>query len=342
MRIRLFGPVEVHVQDRGVDVGGPRQRCVLAALAVTAGRPVLADALIHRVWGDRPPAKVRQALYVYVARLRSAIERAGTPEWNEPVRLTRQARGYQLDIDPDRVDALRFDRLVIESRRADATDEQRAASLRQALGLWRDTPLADLSGEWIERVRQRWQRQHIEAMVTWADVELRLGNTTALVTPLAELLAESPTEEALAAVLMRAMHASGRTTEALDCYAATRKLMVDRLGIEPGPALRGIHQAILRGERDPEAGTARTTTAKSGSDPVPAQLPLNIADLVGRDAELAHMDEMLAGDGAGAAGSAVCGRGDRWRGQAGVRNLTHISGRPDQGPVAGRRRPAHQ
>ncbi|MFC6020097.1 BTAD domain-containing putative transcriptional regulator [Plantactinospora solaniradicis] len=286
-------------------MGGPRQRAVLAALAVDAGRPLLADLLIHRVWGQDSPARARQALYVYVARLRAVF---ATLDADEPVRLLRRARGYLLDIAVDRVDLHRFTELVARSREPGAIDEDRAVLLRQALDLWRGTPLGDLSGDWVEQARRGWQRQYLDAVVGWAEAELRLGRAAPLVGPLTAVLADHPVEESVALVLMRTLRAAGHPTGALDCYTATRKSLVDQLGIEPGAELQRLHQAILRGESDgsdesrPTGGSPGSTARNAQSGTVPAQLPLQVPDLLGRDHELARLDAMVANAGGCAAG----------------------------------------
>lgn len=247
LEFRLLGPVEIRTGGGRVDVGPARQRGVLAALAVDPGRLVLLDTVINRVWGPNPPERARHALYVYVARIRRMLEEAD----GSPAPLVRRSGGYLLDVDPGDVDAHRFRHLADQGSRPGRPDRLRVALLRQALGLWRGTPLGDVRGDWAAQVREGWQRRRIDAATSWAKAELRLGDAERIVGPLSELIAEQPHAEPLAAALMRALHDAGRRAEALDCYAATRRRLNDELGVDPGVELRTMHAAILRGELEP-------------------------------------------------------------------------------------------
>jgi DNA-binding SARP family transcriptional activator/tetratricopeptide (TPR) repeat protein len=297
MEFQLLGPVEIRVGSQVVDLGSPRQRQVLVALAVDAGRPVPAEVLVDRVWGDAAPSRVRHALHVYVTRIRHMLERIGRD--GVPVKLLLRSGGYLLDIDPDRVDVRRFRRLVEQARDQSRPDEQRAALLREALDLWQGTPLAGLTGEWVGRVRDGWQQQRLDAVVAWAQAELRLGRPDSVIGPLAELVDEYPLAESLVAVVMRALYAAGRGAEALDCFAKTRQRLAEHLGADPGAELQGLHQAILRGDPDtggPPAGRP-AAAPPAPSRAVPAQLPLDVHGFVGRDGELVEMDRILAAAG---------------------------------------------
>jgi DNA-binding SARP family transcriptional activator len=139
MEFGVLGPVEVGLAGRTVAAGHPRQRAVLAVLLLDAGRAVPAEVLIDRVWGEDPPASVRNLLYGYVARLRALIA------WgqDQAVTLSRRPGGYQLQAGPDQVDVARFRRLVADAAAAD-NDERTGAALGEAVGLWRGTALAGL------------------------------------------------------------------------------------------------------------------------------------------------------------------------------------------------------
>jgi DNA-binding SARP family transcriptional activator len=278
VELRLLGPVELEVASGVLDAGPPQQRVVLAALAAEAGRIVTLPDLVDRVWGDAPPSAARQALYTHIARIRQLLVRAGAGDI-----LVRRSAGYALRLDRDRIDVHRFVRLVGQARAGRYADEERAALLREALALWRQEPLAGLPGLWADQMRTRWRRHRVEAVVAWADAELRLGNVAALVGPLAEMATEQPLVEPLVAVLLRALHAAGHTAEALDWYDATRKRLADELGTDPGPELQRLHQTILRGESPAPA----TVT--------PALLPPDVYGFVGRDDHLARLNAILAG-----------------------------------------------
>jgi len=190
LTFRLLGPVAVDAPDGPVDVGPARQRTVLAALLVDAGHLVPIDTVVNRVWGPAPPDRSRQTLHVYIARLRQAL--------GPSVRLVGRSGAYPLDLEPDRVDLHRFRALA---NQADVT------MLRQALDLWHGTPLADLSGEWVDRTRERWRQEHVAAAIAWAQGALRLGQAQEIVAPLTEHVAEYPSVEPLAEALRRARDA---------------------------------------------------------------------------------------------------------------------------------------
>lgn len=248
MEFRLFGEVELRAAGQMLDVGAPRPQAVLAALAVDAGRPVAIETLIDRVWADTPPVKVRNVLYSHLSRIRRLLRQAATLTGETTVRIDRRHAGYVLDIDPDLVDLHRFRRLVDENSDAQRCDGARAVALAKALDLWRGPPLAGLPGKWAAQVRDSWDQRRLDAVVRWAEIELRLGHPAAVISTLPDLTAEYPLVEPLETLLMRALHAAGRGAEALDRYALVRHRLADELGTDPGPELRALHEAMLRGE----------------------------------------------------------------------------------------------
>ena len=184
------------------------------------------------------------------------------------MRVVRRAGGYVLDVEPDQVDLYRFRRLVEEARSPVGGAEPRTRLLREALGLWQGEPLAGLPGDCARRMRQSWWQQRVDAAVAWADVELQVGDRRAVVEPIAELADEHPLVEPLAAALMRALAAGGRTANALSVFTGIRARLARDLGTDPGPQLRAVHQSVLRGEVD-QLAPARAARER----PVPAQLP---------------------------------------------------------------------
>ncbi|WP_439658776.1 BTAD domain-containing putative transcriptional regulator [Lentzea sp. HUAS TT2] len=273
MELRLFGEVQLSVDGGLLDVGTPRQQAVLAALAVDAGRPVAVEMLIDRVWHDDPPVQARNVLYSHLSRIRQLLRKAG-----ENIHVDRRNAGYVLDVDPDQVDLHRFSRLVELGRDARGGDVERAAVLTEALGLWRGTPLAGVRGEWVEQVRESWHRRRLDAIVLWGEVELRLGRFDGVIGALPDLLAEYPLAEPLEVLFMRALHAAGRDAEAVERYGVVRRRLADELGTDPGPELRALHSAILRGDL-PKPGRERALAT-------PAQLPPDIPAFAGRAEEL--------------------------------------------------------
>ncbi|WP_405976135.1 tetratricopeptide repeat protein [Streptomyces sp. NBC_00988] len=315
--VQLLGPVELSALGRAVEVGPPQRRTVMAALAVDVGRPVAVDVVIERVWGPRAPDGARGAVHAHVARIRRMCEQA--PETaREPLLVVRRSGGYLLEARPDQVDVYRFRQLVDQARAAAPAEPARALLLREALDLWRGEPLSGLNGEWAARMREAWRRQHQDAAVGWARAELRHGEPASLIGPLTGLLGEYPLAEPLAEALMRALHETGRSAEALDCYAAVRKRLAEELGTDTGPALRQLHQSILRGHRSaspprPEPSAVIRQTGPSAvlrHTELPAQLPMAVRGFTGRDGELARLAAILAsaeGESAAVVISAVSG-----------------------------------
>jgi DNA-binding SARP family transcriptional activator/tetratricopeptide (TPR) repeat protein len=292
VELRLLGPVELRAGDRVVSAGQPRQCAVLAALAVDAGRLVTVGTLVDRVWAEEPPAGARRALYSHIARIRRMLAEAGAVD-GMAARVVRGSGGYTLDVATDLVDLHRFRRLVDGARQYHSGELAGVRSLREALDLWRGEPLAGVPGPWAERMREVWRQEYLDAAVTWALGEVRSGRPGAVIGPLTDLLAEYPLVESVAAAMMQALYAAGRAAEALDCYAATRRRLIDELGADPGAELQRLQQAMLRGEFDqggPPAGSSPTPPATYP----PAQLPLDVYGFTGRDCELAELDAILA------------------------------------------------
>ncbi|HWS37550.1 MAG TPA: BTAD domain-containing putative transcriptional regulator, partial [Actinoplanes sp.] len=257
---RLLGPVEVWAGGRRIDAGPPQQRLVLAVLLTAAGRLVSTEALIARLWDDEPPAAARRAVYVHIARIRQVLRAAGADG-----ALIKVSGGYRLDVDPDEVDLLRFQRLNEQAREHDDSRE----TLAEALACWSGTPLAGVPGRWAEDTRKTWSRLHLDTVIAWS----RVADPAPAVNLLTPLVEEHPLVEPLAAALMRVLHRAGRTAEALECFTRTRKKLVEELGLDPGSELAEVQRMLLA---EPEAAARER----------PVQLPPDIAAFVGRDAEL--------------------------------------------------------
>jgi DNA-binding SARP family transcriptional activator/tetratricopeptide (TPR) repeat protein len=324
VEFRLLGPVEAWARSRRLDLGPPQQRAVLAALLMDAGRLVMADTLIDRVWDQRPPAGARRALHVHIARIRQALRQENAA--GAPPALLHRSGGYQLDVDVDLVDWHRFRHLTGTAAQDRLAESDRARLLREALGLWRGTPLADVAGDWAARTRENCRQQRLDVAVAWADAALRLGHHHDVIGPARDLAAEYPLAESLVAALMRALVAAGRHSEALDCYAATRARLVDELGSEPGPELQDLHLALLRGHLPSPAGTATVGSPTADPGRGPAQLPPDVRGFAGRDDELARLDLVL--DTAGTEPGAVV--------------ISAVSGTPGVGKTALAIRWAHR
>ncbi|MFJ9447365.1 BTAD domain-containing putative transcriptional regulator [Kitasatospora sp. NPDC101235] len=298
VEFRLLGGVEAVVGGRPIGLGHARQRCVLAALLVQVNRPLPVDRLVHLVWGDRPPRRARDTLYGYLSRLRGALAGGGTGPT-----IVRGPDGYVLTADPLDVDLYRF-RELVDRARVTADDERAADLFEQALGLWRGEPFGTLESLWLDTLRPALSQERLAAELDCTDVALRRGRHREQLTGLRARAGEHPLDERLCGQLMLALYRCGRVAEALDHYRFARGRLADDLGIDPGAALRRLHQRIL--EADPELAPDTPAPGTRAPGPLPAtpsQLPLPVRRLAGRARELAVLDRHL--DASGQDGAAV-------------------------------------
>jgi DNA-binding SARP family transcriptional activator/tetratricopeptide (TPR) repeat protein len=286
----LLGPVEVLVAGCPVGLGGARQRTLLAALLLRAGRVVSADALIELVWGEVPPRTAMTALHGLVSKLRRALD----PGDGSPSPLVSRPPGYVLQVAPGRLDLWECERLVEEAGRAlSGGDAGRAAAcFSRALSLWRGPALggatagtlALLEGSRLEELRLACVEGRVEA-------ELMLGRHAELAPELESLVAEHPFRERLRGQHMLALYRLGRRAAALESYRAARATLVGELGLEPGPALRELERAIL--VDDPSLLVESTRRAPLV---VLEQLPPDVRDFTGRERTLARLTGLLEVD----------------------------------------------
>ncbi|QGN47415.1 BTAD domain-containing putative transcriptional regulator [Micromonospora sp. WMMD558] len=241
MQIGMLGPFEVRTDDGGsADVPGARLRGLLIALALRPGQVVPKATLVDWIWGEHPPSDAANALQRLVSRLRKALPEGA---------VEGQPDGYRLTVDPDAVDAVRFERLVGQAR--DDAGPQRARRLREALALWRGAAMQDVGlpdSAALDAAATRLERLRLTAMEDRFDLEVSLGHGAELVPELTDLVAAHPVRERLAVALMRALAATGRDTEALLVYQRTSEALADALGVDPSPELSALHVALLRGE----------------------------------------------------------------------------------------------
>jgi DNA-binding SARP family transcriptional activator len=291
----VLGPVQVRVAGEVIGAGHPRQRAVLAVLLLDLGHVVPAQLLIDRVWGEDPPASVRNLLYGYVARLRAALASAAGPD----VTLARDHGGYVLRARPEQVDLWRFRRLVAEADRSSGDDGHGAALLRQALELWRGPALAGTESPWLNAMGRTLEAERFAAELDLNELRLRRGEHRMLAPELASQAAARPADERLTGQLMLALWRSGRPAEALRCFEQARSYLEHELGADPGPQLRALHQQVLRGG----AGLALAGQDSRLAACVPRELPADVPVFTGRVAELGQLDQLLlpAGDGQGSA-----------------------------------------
>ena len=251
MLFRLLGPVEVSDGDRPVRLGEGKQRAVLVLLLLHRNEAVSSDRLIDALWGEGPPATAAKVLQNHVGQLRRALDdRAGQ-------RLQTRGRGYVLQVQDGEFDVDRFDRLAEEGAQALARERpaDAAARLREALALWRGSPLADVAYEAFAQPEiARLEERHVAALEQRIDADLALGRHADVVAELEGLVAQHPLRERLRAQLMVALYRCGRQADALEAYGEARRVLLDELGVEPGPVLRELQAAILR--QDPELAPA--------------------------------------------------------------------------------------
>ena len=239
LQFHLLGRLEAYRDGVEVDLGPRKQRAVLALLLLNANRVVPTERLIDDLWGDSPPSTARAALQVYVAGLRKALA-------NDGVAIRTRTPGYVLDVEPGTLDVERFAQLRTAAHESD-DEERRATLLHEALGLWRDEPLAELRTEpFFEAAVAQLQEVRLTTLEERIDADLALGRHAALVAELDTLVAEHPYRERLRAQLMLALYRSGRQADALDAYQAGRRVLREDLGLEPGKELRELEAAVLR------------------------------------------------------------------------------------------------
>ncbi|MBM7517251.1 BTAD domain-containing putative transcriptional regulator [Nocardioides nitrophenolicus] len=285
----LSGVLEARVSGVPVQLGGPKQRCVLAVLLASPGRVVTLDRIIEAVWPDQQPAKALASIRSYVTNLRRALDPASA----DGVRVVARPHGYQLDLHPeDSVDLARFEELVGAARdalvRGDATSARHQADA--ALALWRGDPF----GEFADLEFARAESVRLASLLTSAlearyDAALQLGGGAELVPEIEAGLIAHPLQERLWGHLMLALHRSGRTADALRAFDRAASVLDAELGTEPGEGLRTLARRIREGTL-PAAGGPGGPEVRSPAGPLAALAPL---PFVGRDAELAGLDDVV-------------------------------------------------
>ena len=274
LRFGLLGPLEVERGEDRLAVRGSRQRALLALLLLHANEVVSRERLIDGLWGDDPPETAANALQVAVHGLRRVLG---------ATRIETRGSGYLLRVEPDELDLDRFRRLV---ERARGRDADAAEPLAEALALWRGEPLADLADAPFARVEaERLRELRWAAIEQRIDADLAAGRHADLIAELERLVADEPLRERLRCQLIVALYRAGRQAEALEAYRDARRTLVEELGVEPGPELRGLEGAILR----QDAALAAPTRVRA----VKGNLPAAVAELVGRQLELAAVTGLL-------------------------------------------------
>ena len=254
---------------------------MLAELLLHRGDVVSRGHLVDAVWGEDAPAAAAGSLQVYVHGLRRALG-AG--------RIETHGSGYRFCAEPEEVDAARFQRLLEDARRSLAGGAPAAAEeqLVRALALWQGEALADLERHPVAAAAAQLEELRLQAHELLVDARLALGGHAELVPALEERIAAEPYRERLREQYVLALYRAGRQKDALEAYRAARRMLVDELGVEPGPGLQELERAILR--QDP------ALAAGSAPRGVRARLPAPVSPLVGRRLELAAVQSILRRD----------------------------------------------
>jgi DNA-binding SARP family transcriptional activator/tetratricopeptide (TPR) repeat protein len=289
----LLGPLEVRRGDVLVPVAAGRQRAVLTALLLHAGRVVSVDELIEVLWQAGPPPAARASLQNYVRRLRTALG-------DEERRLigTRPG-GYQINVGPGGLDVTRFEELLGAARAAaqDGVWDGAADRAAAALALWRGEPLTDTGSAVLAAREAPWLAElRWQALELRIDAELRLGRHAGVIGELRGLVAGDPLRERWHALLMLALHRDGRQGEALAAYQQARGVLAEELGAEPGAGLRELHQRILTD--DPALAVAGAGPGVAAGTVATRTLPRDIPSFIGRRDELARLTGARADAGA--------------------------------------------
>ncbi|MEV7008074.1 BTAD domain-containing putative transcriptional regulator [Streptosporangium sp. NPDC051022] len=295
---RVLGPVEAHSGDDELDLGGLRQRAVLARLLVARGQVVPVDSLLYDLWDDDAAKSAQSGLQVYISRLRRVLE-PGRPRGGPNRLLVTVASGYALRVAPDQVDALRFEALVRAAGEYLEGDDPASARTRleKALGLWRGTPYSDFADQpWAEAEVNRLAELRLVARERHADSGLRLGLPAEAVPDLEALTTEHPLREEGWRLLALGLYRCGRQGDALAALRRARTILADELGIDPGPALRKLESDILSQDPGlqlaaPPVGRQRPAMPADTWPPRPAVAPAELPPLepepfVGREVEL--------------------------------------------------------
>ena len=255
MEFRILGPLEVSRDGEAAHIAGAKERALLALLLLHANESVSSDRLVDELWSGRPPRTARKSLQVRIAGLRRVL--------GDEVVATR-GDGYAVSVVGDELDLHRFERLLAEGREQLTAKNPAAAVelLRQALALWRGPPLADFAYEsFAQAPIARLEELRLTAVELSSEGELALGRQAHLIGELEVLVAANPMRERLSAQLMLALYRDGRQAEALDVFQRVRRKLRTELGLEPGPALQGLQQAILR--QEPSLDVTSSAPARS-------------------------------------------------------------------------------
>jgi predicted ATPase len=268
LHLRVLGPIEVLIDGQRVDLGSPKARMLLAALAVNRGRVVTVGTLVETLWGEEAPATARKSIHKYVSQLRQLLGAA----------LATRPAGYVVDLDDLSIDAVAFENAV--KTLTELSDED----IEEALALWRGEPYPELaSTDWGPTESSRLTELRLQAMEALVERRLASGRHSEVIGELETMVAAHPFRERLWAQLMLAMYRSGRQSDALAAYQRLRRRLGEELGIEPSSDLKELEERILL--HDP------SLTPLIG--PTRHNLPAALTSFIGRRREMAELTSLL-------------------------------------------------
>ncbi|WP_340685000.1 BTAD domain-containing putative transcriptional regulator [Amycolatopsis coloradensis] len=270
----ILGPLEVTRDGLPVAVGGPKLRVVLAALLLRANATVSLDELAEDLWGEHQPPTARKAAQLHALRLRRVL--------GDNAMIETRPDGYLMRLEPARLDLLRFRQLV--GRAKTAEPERERELLAEALACWRGDALSDVPAESFQReAAVQLGQERLRARERYLEVSLELGKHVEIIADLGALTRENPWREPMWALLILALHRSGRRADALETYRTVHRMLTDELGVEPGMQLRAAHQEVLTQPDDLPA-----------TPPAGCQLPADLPTFSGRTSDLETLDGFLA------------------------------------------------
>jgi DNA-binding SARP family transcriptional activator len=266
LEFRLLGEIAVLADGSPLDIGGVRQRSVLALLLLQRDRAISTELLADRLWPDDQPLSSIKTVQVYVSRLRHALGA-------ESGRLTSTSSGYRLTVADDEFDVARFERGLREAREALAAGDRATAraTLDTALATWTGPALGDVANEqFARREADRLEELRLQAIEELYDMRIGEGSGRQAIAELRRLVADEPGRERLWRLLMLALYADGRQAEALEAYQDARRYLADELGLDPSPELQELERAILTQEAPrPVAAPPVPATSPAEADDAP-------------------------------------------------------------------------